>query len=343
MLKGMLMAGLGLMMAVAGSDEMSGASRFTYGQVHLLAGIDFPVVAIGLFAIAEILEGAEQTHALDAFKPPKRVRDVLPDMKTLARCVPSYLRASFLGFFVGALPGTGAALASFLSYGLEKAVSKTPEKFGTGVIEGVAGPETADNAAAGGAMVPMFTLGIPSGAASAMLLAALMMLGLRPGPLLMVEHPDFFWAVVASMYIGNIILLIVNLPMAPLLAQCLRAPYAYLYTTVLAVCLIGVYSINNSMWEVGFALAMGVLGYFANKLDYPAAPLVLGLVIGPMIERALRQSLTLSRGDAGIFFSRPISVALLVACAAFLLVPPILRAVRRGNNGRTPRGEAVPA
>ncbi len=273
MLKGMLMAGLGLMLAVAGSDEMSGASRFTYGQVHLLAGIDFPVVAIGLFAIAEILEGAEKTHSLDVFRPPKRIRDVLPDRATLARCVPSYLRASLLGFGVGVLPGTGAALASFLSYGMEKAVSKEPDKFGTGMIEGVAGPETADNAAAGGAMVPIFTLGVPSGAASAVLLAALMMLGLRPGPLLIAEHADFFWAVVASMYIGNVILLIVNLPMAPLLAQCLRAPYPYLYTTVLAVCLIGVYSMNNSMWDVGLALLMGVFGYFANKLDYPAAPL----------------------------------------------------------------------
>ena len=205
MLKGMLMAGLGLMLAVAGSDEMSGASRFTYGQVHLLSGIDFPVVAIGLFAVAEILGGAEITHSLDTFKPPKRVRDVLPDMATLVRCIPSYLRASVLGFFVGALPGTGAALASFLSYGVEKAVSKTPEKFGTGMIEGVAGLRRQTTPPRAGLMVPMFTLGIPSGAASAILLAALMMLGLRPGPLLMVEHPDFFWAVVASMYIGNLI------------------------------------------------------------------------------------------------------------------------------------------
>jgi putative tricarboxylic transport membrane protein len=243
---------------------------------------------------------------------------------------------------VGVLPGTGAALASFLSYGMEKAVSKEPDKFGTGMIEGVAGPETADNAAAGGAMVPIFTLGVPSGAASAVLLAALMMLGLRPGPLLIAEHADFFWAVVASMYIGNVILLIVNLPMAPLLAQCLRAPYPYLYTTVLAVCLIGVYSMNNSMWDVGLALGMGVVGYFANKLDYPAAPLVLGLVIGPMLERTLRQTLTLSRGDLGIFFSRPIAATLLVICAAFLLVP-ILRTVRRWNDGRQSRMEGVPA
>jgi putative tricarboxylic transport membrane protein len=262
---------------------------------------------------------------------------VLPDLATLVRCIPSYLRASFLGFFVGALPGTGAALASFLSYGLEKAVSKEPGKFGTGVIEGVAGPETADNAAAGGAMVPMFTLGIPSGAASAVLLAALMMLGLRPGPLLIAEHSDFFWAVVASMYIGNVILLIINLPMAPLLAQCLRAPYPYLYTTVL-----GVYSINNSMWDVGLALAMGVVGYFMNKLDYPAAPLVLGLVIGPMLERTLRQTLTLSRGDLGIFFSRPIAATLLVVCAAFVLVP-ILRTVRRRHYDRQSHMEGVPA
>ncbi len=340
MLKGLMMGAFGLMLAVAGSDEMSGTERFTYGQIPLMAGIDFPVVAIGLFAIAEILLGAEEVVRLTIFQPPKSVKDVLPTLSILRRVIPSYTRAGVLGFFMGTLPGSGAAISSFMSYGMEKAVSKEPEKFGTGMVEGVAGPETADNAAAGGALVPILTLGVPSSASSAILLAALMMLGLRPGPLLITEHPEFFWTVVASMYIGNVILLIVNLPMAPLLAQCLRAPYPYLYTTVLSICLIAVYSINNSMWDVWVSLIFGGVGYLASKLDYPPAPLVLGLVVGPLVERSLRQSLTLSRGDFSIFVTRPISSVLLVICVLFLLVP-IARAARRWNTQRKQRAEEV--
>ncbi len=340
MLKGLMMGALGLMLAVAGSDEMSGAERFTYGQVNLMSGIDFPVVAIGLFAVAEILVGAEEVVRLTVFQPPKSFREVLPNPAILLRVLPTYLRATLLGFFMGTLPGSGAAIASFMSYGMEKAVSKEPEKFGTGVIEGVAGPETADNAAAGGALVPIFTLGIPSSATSAILLAALMMLGLRPGPLLIAEHPDFFWTVVASMYVGNAILLIINLPMAPLLAQCLRAPYAFLYTSVLAICLIGVYSLNNSMFDVWLSLLFGVVGYLAAKLDYPPAPLVLGLVVGPMVERSLRQALTISRGDPSIFVTRPISTTLLLISVLFVLVP-IVRAARRWDADRRKAVEEV--
>ncbi len=341
MIKALMMGVFGLMLAVGGMDEIAGVERFTYGLTELLSGIDFPVVAIGLFAIAEILENVETSLRMETIDAPMGLRDVLPTWAELKQVTPSYLRASVLGFFVGVLPGAGATIASFLSYGMEKALSKTPEKFGTGMLEGVAGPETADNAAGGGAFVPLFTLGIPGSGTTAILLAALMLMGLRPGPLLMTEHPDFVWGVIASMYVGNAMLLILNLPLAKYLAMTLRIPYHFLYVGVLTVCLAGVYSLDNSMFDVWMAVVFGMIGYLASKLNYPAAPIVLGLVLGPLIERSLRQSLVISRGDFSVFFTRPISLVLLIICAV-LFIWPLVKAVRTWNAGRLaggPQGE----
>ncbi len=327
MVKALLMTVLGLMLAVMGTDEIAGVERFTYDQIQLLSGIDFPVVAIGLFAMSEILVNVEKVLRVDLFAPPKGLKEMLPSRRDLLSVLPTFGRSSVLGFFIGVLPGAGATISSFLAYAMEKAVSRHPEKFGSGALEGVAGPETADNASTGGALVPLFTLGVPGSGTTAILLGALMMLGLRPGPLLLIEHPDFFWGVVASMYIGNVLLLIFNLPLAPLMAMVLRVPYPYLYSVVLAICLAGVYSLNNSMFDLWMMGLFGALGYLAKKLDYPPAPVVLGLVLGPMVERALRQSLVLSRGDYGIFMSRPISAVLLTICLVMFAVP-IARTMR---------------
>jgi putative tricarboxylic transport membrane protein len=339
MVKALMMGILGLMLAVVGIDEMAGVTRFDYDQVHLLAGIAFPVVAIGFFAIAEVLVNVERTLRVDLFAPPKSFKDVMPAWRELRTLLPTYGRASVLGFFVGVLPGAGATIASFLACATERALSKQPEKFGTGVMQGVAGPETADNAASGGALVPLLTLGVPGSGSTAMLLAALMMLGLRPGPLLIIEHPQIVWGLIASLYIGNILLLVINLPLAPLIASVLRVPYPFLYSTVLAICLVGVYSLDNSLFDVWLAVLFGGVGYFAKKLDYPAAPAVLALVLGPMVERAFRQSLVISRGDYTIFLTRPIAVVLLAICLVLLAVP-LIRSVSNWNVARK-RGEEV--
>lgn len=340
MVKALMMGIFGLMLSVVGIDEIAGLERFTYDQINLLSGIGFPVIAIGLFAIAEILLNVERTMKVDLFTPPKSFRDVLPSLATLIGLLPTFIRSMVLGFFIGVLPGAGATISSFLAYAMAKGFSKTPEKFGTGVMEGVAAPETADNASTGGAMVPLFTLGVPGSGSTAILLAALMMLGLRPGPLLMTEHPDLFWGVVASMYIGNVLLLLFNLPMAPLMAMALRVPYPLLYTAVLAVCLTGVYSMDNSMYDVWVCVLFGAVGYLLKKMDYPAPPAVLGLVLGPLVERALRQSLVLSRGDYSIFVTRPISSILLAICLVLFLIP-LVRAVKAWNSSRKTNGLAA--
>ncbi|HVO94851.1 MAG TPA: tripartite tricarboxylate transporter permease, partial [Terriglobales bacterium] len=234
---------------------------------------------------------------------------------------------SVIGFVVGALPGAGATVASFLSYGLEKAVSRHPEKFGTGVIEGVAAPEGANNADAGGALVPLLTLGIPGGNTTAILLGGLILWGYKPGPLLIQEHPELFWGLVASMYVGNVLLLILNLPLVPLFAQILRLPYYVLYPLILGISIVGVYSVNNSLFDVWIMGLFGLLGYVMRKLDFPQAALILGMVLGDGLERALRQSLMMSQGDISILVMRPISGTLLLT-AALILFLPVIRKVR---------------
>ena len=233
-------------------------------------------------------------------------------------CITSILRGTGLGFFLGLIPGTNSAVASFMSYAVEKKVSKHPEKFGTGVIEGVAAPETANNAYANAAMIPLFTLGLPGSPTIAILMGALIMNGLTPGPLLFKQHAVFVWAVIASMYIGNVILLVLNLPLVGWWAKLLKIPYHILVVFILIFCIIGAYSLNNSMFDVGMMIVCGLLGYCFKKLDFPLAPAILTLILGPLMERSLRESLSLSQGDYSIFFTRPISLFFLIVAAVIL-------------------------
>ncbi len=327
MLKALLALFVGLWLATVGTDLFTAESRFTFGQTELLDGIDFIVVSIGVFAIAEVLVNLESQTGTELFKVPKGIRNLLPTLQDLKDCRFAFLNGSVVGFVVGVLPGAGATIASFISYGLEKAFSRHPEKFGTGVVEGVAAPEGANNADAGGALVPLMTLGIPGGNTTAILLAGLLLWGYRPGPLLIQEHPELFWGLVASMYIGNIVLLILNLPLVPLFGQILRLPLYVLYPFIFGISIVGVYSVSQSLFDVWMLGVFGLLGYLMRKLDFPAAPLTLGLVLGDAMERALRQSLMMSQGQLSILVSRPIS-AVLLSLGALVLLMPLMRKVR---------------
>ena len=324
-LKGLLTGVAGLLLATIGVDPQMGDTRFTFGQIWLLDGIEFLVLAVALFGVGEVLASVSQVQV-----PPldTAIRNVWPTRADFDACRWPILRGSLVGYLVGVLPGAGATIASFISYALEKRLSKHPERFGTGVIEAVAAPEAANNGASAGAMVPMFALGIPGSGTTAVMLGALIMFGLQPGPQLFQQHPDFVWAVIASMYIGNVILLLLNLPLAPLFAVLLRVPYAVLYPVILALCVVGVYSQSNSLDDVAIMAVFGILGYFMKRYDFPAAPLILGLVLEPLFENALRQSLTLSHGSVAIFFTRPVCATLLAVTAAFIIVPQAMRLIR---------------
>ena len=321
MLKALLAALVGLWIASMGIDLFSSTSRFTFGRMELLAGIDFVVVAIGVFAIGEVLANMEAHEEAQALPVPKGLRNLLPTVQDLKDCRFAFFNGSVIGFLVGVLPGAGSTIASFLSYGLEKAVSRRRDQFGTGVIEGVAAPEGANNSETGGALVPMLTLGIPGSGTTAILLAALVLWGFKPGPLFIPENPALFWGLVASMYIGNVMLLVLNLPLVPLFAQVLRLPIYVLYPLIFGISIVGVYSVSGSMFDLALLMAFGLLGYLMSKLDYPAAPLILGVVLGGGMERALRQSLMMSEGSLSILVSRPISAVMLLLAALVLLIP----------------------
>jgi putative tricarboxylic transport membrane protein len=321
MIKGLLSALFGLWLATVGADLFTAESRFTFGYLELLDGIDFIVATIGIFAIAEVLANLESQAGPELFKTPKGLRNLLPTLQDLKQCRFAFLNASVVGFFLGVLPGAGSTIASFISYGFEKAFSRYPEKFGTGVVEGVAAPEGANNSETGGALVPLLTLGIPGSNTTAILLAALILWGFRPGPLLIQENPGLFWGLVASMYVGNLMLLILNLPLVPVFAQILRLPYYALYPIILGVSMVGVYSVSQSLFDVWMMGLFGLLGYLMKKLDFPAAPLILGMVLGDAIERALRQSLMMSRGDIAVFFQRPLSAVMLLLAVVLLSIP----------------------
>jgi putative tricarboxylic transport membrane protein len=321
MLKGLISAVFGLWLASIGTDLFTAESRFTFGHMELLDGIDFIVASVGIFAIAEVLANLEAQAGPELFKTPKGLKNLLPTFQDLRECRFAFVNGSLVGFFIGVLPGAGSTIASFISYGIEKAFSRHPEKFGTGVVEGVAAPEGANNSETGGALVPLLTLGIPGSNTAAILLAALILWGFRPGPLLIQEHPDLFWGLVASMYIGNVMLLILNLPLVPVFAQILRLPYYALYPLILGVSIVGVYSVSQSLFDVWLMGLFGILGYMMKKTDFPAAPLVLAMVLGDPMERALRQSLMMSQGDVAIFFSRPISAVMLLLALVLLSMP----------------------
>src|SRR5919109_1277380 len=325
--KGLLSASLGVWLGIIGTDLFSAQPRFAFGWSELLDGVDFIVVSIGLFSIAEVLVNLESNVEPNLFPVPRGLRNLLPNVQDLKDCRFAFVNGSLVGFFIGMLPGAGATIASFISYTVEKAFSRHPEKFGTGVIEGVAAPEGANNSDAGGALVPLLTLGIPGSNVGAILLATLFFWGLRPGPLLIQEHPEIFWGVVASMYVGNLMLLILNLPLVPIFAQLLRLPYYVLYPIIIGISIVGVYSVNQSVFDVSLMMIFGLLGYFMRKLDFPVAPLALGMVLGTPLERALRQSLIMSQGSLAIFFNRPIASVLLLLSIVVLAIP-VLQALR---------------
>ena len=321
MVKALLATLVGLWLAGIGTDLFSQTSRFTFGQMELLAGIDFVVVAIGVFAIGEVLANMEGRQGTQALPVPKGWRNVLPTRQDLKDSRFAFANGSIVGFLIGVLPGAGSTIASFIAYGIEKAVSRRPQEFGTGVVEGVAAPEAANNSETGGALVPMLTLAIPGSSTTAVLLAALVLWGFKPGPLFIPENPAMFWGLVASMYIGNVMLLVLNMPLVPLFAQVLRAPVYVLYPIILGISVVGVYSTGGSLFDVWLLAAFGLMGYLMRKLDYPAAPLILGLVLGAPLERALRQSLMMSDGSLAILVTRPVSAVMLSLALLILLVP----------------------
>jgi putative tricarboxylic transport membrane protein len=322
MTRGLMMACVGLLLGTVGLDPIMGNQRFTYGVFKLSEGFEFILVAMGLFGIGEVLVNVEQTIKAEVFQT--RIRGLLPNREEWRTSAGPMARGSLLGFLIGVLPGGGAIISSFISYALEKKLSKHPERFGKGAIEGVAAPEAANNSAATGSFIPLLTLGIPGNASIAMIFAALLIHGVRPGPLLVTEKPDVFWGLVASMYIGNVMLLVLNLPLIGLWVKLLRVPYPLLAPLILVFVIIGAYSVNNSIFDVGTTIAFGAFGYLMRKFNFEPAPLVLAMILGPQLEASLRRSLIYSRGDLGVFFERPIA-AVLMALALLMLLSPVLR------------------
>jgi len=321
MLKALMMAAVGLTLGGIGMDSISGKYRFTFNIQALLDGVGLVPVVMGLFGIAEVIENLETEIKREILTA--KIKNLLPNLKDWAESIWAIIRGTVLGFFLGIIPGGGAIVASFASYAIEKKMSKHPEEFGKGAIAGVAGPESANNAAAGSSFIPLLTLGIPSNAVMAIFLGALMIHGLQPGPLLMTRAPDLFWGTIVSMYIGNGMLLVLNLPLIPLWVMVLRVPYYLLYPLIILFCMIGAYSIGNTTADVIIMLIFGIVGYLMRKFRYDAPPLVLALVLGGELESSLRQSLMLSRGDFSIFVTRPITLGFLIVAVLLLVVPII--------------------
>jgi putative tricarboxylic transport membrane protein len=316
LLRTLLMACLGLMLGMIGIDNMTGHFRYSFDLAELGDGIGIVPVAVGLFGLGEILSTPSHTVSGKVIAP--KLRELLPNRQEWREAAMPIARGSVLGFIIGIIPGSAHIISSFLSYALEKKLSKHPEEFGKGAVAGVAGPESANNSASTGAFVPMLALGIPTGPITAVLIGALMIHGVSAGPQLVTEHPDVFWGFVASMYVGNVVLLLLNLPLVSLFVTVLRIPYAYLYPLIIMFCIVGVYEVAHSIVDVWIMLIMGVLGYLLRKFSFDPAPLVLGLVIAPIFEQSLRQSLIMSNGNYFIFLNRPISLGLLIVSAGLL-------------------------
>jgi putative tricarboxylic transport membrane protein len=325
MIKNLAMIVLGLLFGMIGIDHMSGYFRFSYGIVALGDGIGVVPVAVGLFGIAEILATAGNPLRPDVLKP--KLKDLLPSRQEFRDSVFPIGRGTILGFLIGIIPGSAHIISTFMSYAVERRLSKHPEKFGKGAIEGVAGPESANNAASCGALVPMLALGVPTGPVPAVLLAALMIHGINPGPLFIKEQPTIFWGLIASMYLGNVVLLLLNLPLVGIFINFLRIPYRILYPMILMFCVIGVYAVNTSFVDVGIMSVMGLLGYILRKFNFETAPVVLGVVLAPIIEMSLRQALAMSNGSYAIFYQRPVSAVFLVSALLMILLAlkPLIR------------------
>jgi len=323
----LLMACLGLMLGMIGIDNMTGHFRYSFDLAELGDGIGIVPVAVGLFGLGEIL--ATPSHKVVGEVITPKLRELLPNRQEWREAAMPIARGSVLGFIIGIIPGSAHIISSFLSYALEKKVSKHPEQFGKGAVAGVAGPESANNSASTGAFVPMLALGIPTGPITAVLIGALMVHGVSVGPQLVSEHPDVFWGFVASMYVGNLMLLALNLPLVGIFVSVLRIPYTYLYPMIIMFCIIGVYEVSHSIVDVWIMLIMGVLGYGLRKFSFDPAPLVLGLVIAPIFEQSLRQSLIMSNGNYLIFLSRPIALGLVIVSAVLLTLSAISFVLKR--------------
>ena len=326
MAKALLMACVGAVLGLIGLDSITAQPRLTFDRMELYDGIGLVPVVMGLFGLAEVLSNLERPIARQVIKT--KLSQLWPNRADWKASAGPMARGTVLGFFLGILPGGGAVISSFASYALEKRLSKTPERFGRGAIEGVAGPEAANNAAAGGAFIPLMTLGIPPNVVMALLLGAFIIHGLQPGPLLMTQNPTLFWGIIVSMYIGNAMLLVLNLPLVGMWAQLLRVPYNVLFPLIVLFSIVGVYCSSNNVFDVYVMIGFGILGYLMRKTGYEPAPLVLVFVLGPMLENNLRKALILSQGDLTTFVSRPIS-AVCLAVAAVLLISPLLPALRR--------------
>jgi len=327
MAKGLSMAALGLLLGTVGLDPIVGDARFTYGIFKLAEGFQFILVAMGLFGIGEVLVNIERMVRPEVLRT--RIAGLLGTREEWRRAAGPTARGSLLGFLIGVLPGGGAVIASFIAYALEKRLSRHPERFGRGAVEGVAAPEAANNAAATSSFVPLLTLGIPGNASIALILAALLIHGIRPGPLLIQQKPELFWGLIASMYLGNLMLVVLNLPLIGLWVKLLQVPYPLLAPFIVVFVLVGAYSVNNSASDVGITVIFGLLGYLMRKFDFEPAPLVLAMILGPQLEASLRRALIYARGDLLIFVERPIAATLLALAALLLLAPLVRRAARR--------------
>ena len=335
MLKTLAMAAFGLMLGMIGIDVMTGYTRFSFGVIELGDGVGIVPVAVGLFGVSEILLAAGASTMPEVQRP--KLRDLMPSREEFRLSVGPIARGSVLGFLIGIIPGSAHIISSFVSYGVERRISRHPERFGKGAIEGVAGPESANNAAATGAFVPMMALGIPTSPVTAVMIAAIMVHGILPGPMLIQQQPELFWGFVASMYVGNVVLLILNLPMVGLFVNLLRIPYAYLYPCILCFCILGTYSVSSSVVDVWILLAMGGTGYLLRKFGFDLAPVALGLVLAPMLELSLRQSLAMSAGSYGIFIERPIAATML-GLGVVLLLFSLKSLVFKGRDWRSEVG-----
>ncbi len=325
-IKALISATVGFIIATIGIDSQTGTARYTFGNINLMEGIDFLVIALGLFALAEVTslirERKERSMFDSEFGSMKLSK---AEVKELSLPV---TRQSFMGFIIGVLPGAGGTIASFLGYITEKKLSKKPEEFGKGAIVGLAAPESANNSASSGAFVPLLSLGIPGSGTTAVMLGALIVLGVQPGPLMISDHPDIFWGVIASMYIGNVILLILNLPLIPYISKLLKVPKPMLISLVIMFCIIGVYGISFRTFDLFLLVIFGIIGYFMARMNFPAAPMLLAFILGGMMERSLRQALTISDGSLLIFVQKPISATLL-AIAFLSFIVPLLKTWRK--------------
>lgn len=331
-LKGLAMVVLGLLIGLVGTDVNSGLPRYAFDVPELVDGIGFTVIAVGLFAVAEIVTNLERREPQAAFTGP--VAGLMPGMADLRASLWPALRGTGVGAFFGLLPGSGPALSSFAAYMLEKKIARDPGRFGHGAIEGVAAPEAANNASAQASFIPTLTLGVPGTAVMTLMLGAMMMHGITPGPQVMSASPQLFWGIVASMWVGNLLLLVLNLPLVGLWARLLRMPYRWLFPCVVMFCCIGNYAVNNNPVDVYLCAAVGVLGYVLVKLRCEPAPLVLGYVLGPLMEEHLRRAMLLSRGDPSVFFTRPISLGFMIATLLVLLL--VLRGFTRATGSGRP-------